>query len=202
MSQPHNRLCQLDPIGDIDEEAGEFWVNNPFQITAQRENLSAYEQNRCFLNLDGRSFLDVSFASGADIDADSRSVVAADFDRDGATDLLIGSVGGGPLRLFLNQFPDANYARIQLQGSASNRLGIGARIVATVGRRKLVRDLFPQNGFMGQGPAELTLGLGDAKVIDQLEIRWPSGQIQRYSKLPANQVFLFKEATTPEPEKR
>lgn len=193
MSQPHDRLSQLDAIGEIDEEAGEFWTKNPFQMPNERENLSSYERNRTFLNLDGNSFIDVSFASGADIDSDSRSVVAADFNLDGATDLLVGSVGGGSLRLFLNRFPKANYARIRLEGSESNRAGIGARLTATVGTQKLVRDLFPQNGFMGQGPAEIILGLGDAKEIDRLEVRWPSGKTQVYPNLPANQYFLLEE---------
>lgn len=193
MSQPHNRLSQLEAIGEIDEEAGEFWTKNPFQMPNERENLSSFERNRTFLNLDGNSFIDVSFASGADIDSDSRSVVAADFNRDGATDLLVGSVGGGSLRLFLNRFPKANFSRIRLEGSRSNRAGIGARLTATVERQKLIRDLFPQNGFMGQGPAEIILGLGDAKVIDRLEVRWPSGKTQIYKNLAANRYFLLKE---------
>lgn len=193
MSQPHNRLSQLEAIGEIDEEAGEFWTKNPFQMPNERENLSSFERNRTFLNLDGNSFIDISFASGADIDSDSRSVVAADFNRDGATDLLVGSVGGGSLRLFLNRFPKANFSRIRLEGSGSNRAGIGARLTATVERQKLIRDLFPQNGFMGQGPAEIILGLGDAKVIDRLEVRWPSGKTQIYKNLAANRYFLLKE---------
>ncbi len=193
MSQPHNRLSQLEAIGEIDEEAGEFWTKNPFQMPNERENLSSFERNRTFLNLDGNSFIDVSFASGADIDSDSRSVVAADFNRDGATDLLVGSVGGGSLRLFLNRFPKANFSRIRLEGSGSNRAGIGARLTATVKGQKLIRDLFPQNGFMGQGPAEIILGLGDAKEIDRLEVRWPSGKTQIYKNLAANRYFLLKE---------
>ena len=193
MSQPHNRLSQLEAIGEIDEEAGEFWTKNPFQMPNERENLSSFERNRTFLNLDGNSFIDVSFASGADIDSDSRSVVAADFNRDGATDLLVGSVGGGSLRLFLNRFSKANFSRIRLEGSGSNRAGIGARLTATVEGQKLIRDLFPQNGFMGQGPAEIILGLGDAKEIDRLEVRWPSGKTQIYKNLAANRYFLLKE---------
>jgi len=193
VSQPHNRLSQLEAIGEIDEEAGEFWTKNPFQMPNERENLSSFERNRTFLNLDGNSFIDVSFASGADIDSDSRSVVAADFNRDGATDLLVGSVGGGSLRLFLNRFPKANFSRIRLEGTGSNRAGIGARLTATVEGKKLIRDLFPQNGFMGQGPAEIILGLGDAKAIDRLEVRWPSGKTQIYKNLAVNRYFLLKE---------
>jgi len=193
VAQPLDRNAELPALGDVDREGGEFWVDNPFKIPASGNNLSAYERNRLFLNLGGDGFLDASFASAADIDSDSRAVIVADFDRDGASDLLVGSVGGGPLRLFLNRFPKASYARIRLEGSESNRAGIGARLTATVAGRKLVRDVFPHNGFMGQGPGETVLGLGTAQSIDRLEVRWPSGKNQIYSNLSANRDFLLKE---------
>ena len=142
VSQPLNRSNpQIKALGELDEEAGEFWVENPFEMMEARANLSAYERNRTFLNVDGKSFIDISFASAADLDSDSRSVIAADFDRDGATDLLVGSVGGGPLRLFLNRFPKQNSVRIVLVGESSNRAAIGARLIAHVGSRQIVRDV-------------------------------------------------------------
>ena len=185
VSQPLNRQSSIEALGDIDKEAGEFWVENPFMMPENGENLSAYERNRTFLNVDGNSFIDVSFASVADIDSDSRSVVAADFDRDGATDLLVGSVGGGPLRLFLNRYPNGNHVRIQLVGNQSNRPGIGARLIAKAGSRQVVRDVFPANGFKGQGPVDTVIGLGEAKRIENLEILWPSGLVQKLNDLPA-----------------
>lgn len=185
MSQPLDRHCKIEALGELDEEAGEFWVENPFMMMGIRANLSSYERNRAFLNVDGKSFIDMSFASAVDIDSDSRSVIAADFNRDGATDLLVGSVGGGPLRLFLNRFPQQNSTRIQLVGVQSNRAAIGSRVVAHVGSGRIVRDLFPVNGFMGQGPAETILGLGSAARIDRLEVRWPTGKIQVFENLPA-----------------
>jgi len=158
------------------------------------KNFSAYERKRLYLNLGGKSFLDASFASRADIDSDSRSVVAADFDGDGAPDLLVGSVGGGPLRLFRNQFPrTAHRVRIELVGTRSNRAGIGARVVAHCGGRQIVRDLFPANGFMGAGPVEMLLGLGEASRIDRLTIRWPSGEVQELKNLPADRRITVTE---------
>ncbi len=111
--------------------------------------------------------------------------MAADFNRDGATDLLVGSVGGGPLRLFLNRFPKRNFAQIRLIGMESNRSGIGARLIAQVGERQIFRDVFPANGFMGQGPVEVNIGLGDADHIDQLRILWPTGATEQFTDLPA-----------------
>jgi hypothetical protein len=193
VSQPLDRYSQIEALGDLDVEAGEFWVENPFMMMGMRANLSSYERNRMFLNVDGKSFIDMSFASAADLDSDSRSVIAADFDRDGATDLLVSSVGGGPLRLFLNRFPKQNSVQIRLVGHQSNRAAIGTRLIAHVGSRQIVRDIFPANGFMGQGPAEVSLGLGSAERIDRLEVRWPSGKTQQFTDVPARRMVRIDE---------
>ena len=175
----------------MDRENGEFWVGNPFLIPTMGENLSAYERNCLFLNIGGEDFIDASFASAVDIDADSRSVVAADFDRDGATDLLVGSVGGGSMRLFRNRFPTAQQSvQVRLEGVKSNRPAIGARVVAEIGGRKIVRDLFPADGFSGQAPAEMSLGLGGSKQIDRLTVRWPSGASQVFEGVSAEQGVI------------
>jgi hypothetical protein len=175
----------LPQLGELDREKGEFWVNNPFLMPKLGENLSAYERNRLFLNHEGTSFIDASFASAVDLDSDSRSVMAGDFNGDGYPDLLVASVGGGPVRLFLNRFPATmNFAVLDLLGAKSNRSAIGSRVIAECGGKRIVRDLFPANGFMGQGPAELHLGVGTVQQIDRLTIRWPSGDEQIFENLP------------------
>jgi len=154
-------------------------------MSKKGDNLSAYERNRLFLNHDGKAFVDASFTSSVDIDSDSRSAIGADFNNDGYPDLLVGSVGGGPVRLFSNRFPkEMNFVLLDLVGKESNRLAIGCRIVAECSHRRIVRDFFPANGFMGQGPSQLHVGVGTAKKIDRLTIRWPSGRSQELANLP------------------
>ncbi len=194
MTQPLDRAARLPELGALDRDGGEVWVENPFQIPNSGINLSAYERNRVYLNLRGTGFIEASFATGADIDSDSRSVVAADFDRDGQPDLLVGSVGGGPLRLFRNRFPRSSHAiRIDLVGVDSNRPAIGARVVAHAGGRQIVRDLFPENGSLAQGPPELLIGLGDSERIDRLIVRWPAGEVQEFRNLPADSRITITE---------
>ncbi len=194
MAQPLDRNARLPELGEVDREGGEFWIENPFRIPGSGNNLSAFERNRLFLNLGGDGFLDASFASDADIDSDSRAVIVADFDRDGASDLLVGSVGGGPLRLFLNRFPRTNQRiRLELTGVQSNRQGVGSRIEVEIGSRKIVRDRFPFNGGTGQGPVESLIGLGRAERIDRLSVRWPGGRVQKFENLPVDSEIEITE---------
>ena len=187
VTHPLDRSARTAPVGPLDQEAGEFWVENPRLLPEQKRNLSSFEPNRLYLNVDGRQFIDLSYESGAGIDADSRSSIVGDFDRDGDPDLLVCSAGGGPLRLFANEIPGSGHrVRVVLRGVHGNRRGLGARVVARCGKRKIARDLFSQNGFMGQGPLELLIGLGDAQQIDELTVQWQGGKLQRFMELPVD----------------
>jgi hypothetical protein len=185
-------------LGEVDEDRGEFWVTNPFQMPQAGHNLSAYERKRLFVNIEGEGFLDASRFSNADIDSDTRSVIAADFDRDGRTDLLVGSVGGGPLRLFLNRVPSENRHRVQIElvGVESNRPAIGSHVRVECGRRQIHRDVFAANGFAGQAPPELLVGVGAAERIEKISIRWPTGKTQEFRDLPVDVRITITEGAT------
>lgn len=192
MSQPFNQRATCPAAGEIDTELGEFWLENPWEPT--EHNLSAFERNRVLLNTTKGRFIDISHTTGgADLDSDSRSVVAGDFDEDGMLDLLIRNSGGGPVRLFRNQSPHSNWVKVSLKGDISNSKGIGARIRATVGELVVERTMQAQNCFLGQSPAEVMIGLNKNDQVDSLEILWPSGEVQQISKLQGNKHWLVIE---------
>ncbi|MFT5094307.1 MAG: hypothetical protein ACI93T_003144 [Porticoccaceae bacterium] len=193
MSQPLDRSQSHEVLGNLDADAGELWVDNPFHLPALGENLSAYEQNRVFLNLQGTSFVDASFTSGANLDSDSRSAIAADFNNDGAQDLLVGSVGGGSIRLFLNRIRQGNAIELNLLQRGGAAAAIGARVTASVKGHNVVRDLFSANGCLGQQPAQMRIGLGDAEHADSITIRWPDGQLQQLANVPAGSRVVVVE---------
>jgi hypothetical protein len=171
----------------------EFWVENPWNITAQGHNLSAYERNRVYLNARGRDFLEISHLTAADHEGDSRSVVAADFRNDGRLDLIVRQAGGGSVLLYENRFPRQNYLKVSLRGEKSNRQGIGARLVATINGQMLVREMYPANTYRSQGPNIVHLGLGSAKQIDRLTVHWPSGKVQEFPDVTANRHVVIDE---------
>jgi enediyne biosynthesis protein E4 len=198
VSQPFDRGAYVPVPGAVDKSLGEFWVNSPWDIVREGHNLSAYERKRAFLNVQGRAFLDISYLTGADSDGDGRAVAAGDFRNDGRLDLVVRQVGGGPILLFENQFPKAHYLTVSLRGTVSNRLGIGARVTATVAGRTLTRELYPHNSFRSQMPSRLHFGLADSTRIDRLTVRWPSGAVSHLHDLAADRhVVITEEKTEP-----
>ena len=192
MSQPFDRSATCEQPGKIDPELGEFWVEDPFQINFEN-NLSSYERNRVFLNVGGKGFLEISRLTGADSDGDGRGVVAADLRGTGQMDLIVRQSGGGPLLIFENDFPSGNFLDVRLVGKESNRLGIGARLVAKIGSRQLFRDQFPVNSYRSQAANRVHFGIGSAETVDELIIRWPSGKTQAIQNIRSNQHLVIAE---------
>lgn len=195
VSQPCDRLCKIEAPGAVDADLKEFWVENPWQIMALGHNLSAYERKRAFLNARGKAFLEISHLTGADNDGDGRSVVAADFFNTGRLDLIVRQVGGGPLMLYENRFPQKHYLKLSLRGHKSNRQGIGARITATANGLTQLREMYPYNTYRSQAPNIVHFGLGAADTVDRLTIRWPSGKVQKLRDVKADRHVLVDEAS-------
>jgi hypothetical protein len=196
VSQPSQQGARIAAPGKLDSSLGEFWVENPWEIIASGHNLSSYERDRLFLNVSGEDFADVSGLSGADSDGDGRSVVAADFRNNGQLDLLVRQVGGGPLRLYQNQFPRRHYLEVSLRGKKSNRLGIGSRLVLEAGGLKQIREVYPINSFRSQGPIRAHFGLGEYSKVDRLLIQWPSGEEQELKHLNGDRHIVVEEGQT------
>jgi hypothetical protein len=194
VSQPCDRRCKIDAPGQSDPELKEFWVENPWEIIAGGHNLSAFERKRAYLNVEGQAFLEISHLTGADNDGDGRSVVAADFGNTGRLDLIVRQVGGGPLLLYENRFPQRHYLKVSLRGRGANRAGVGARLTAVVGGRPLVREMYPANTYRSQAPNIVHFGLGDAERVERLTIRWPSGHVQELNDLKGDRHIIVDEA--------
>ncbi len=97
---------------------------------------------------------------------------------------------GAPAELWQNDGPaDRNWLIVQLTGTKSNRDGIGARV--TVGQQ--VRTMTSAMGYASSSSAGVHFGLGAAKEIDRVDVRWPSGARQTIEHVKPNQVLRVKE---------
>jgi enediyne biosynthesis protein E4 len=99
-----------------------------------------------------------------------------------------------PLLLYENRMPQKHYLTVTLRGDKSNRQGIGARLVAEVKGRKVVRELYPANGYNAQAASQVQFGLADDAKIDKLTIRWPNGKEQVLTDIAADRHVVIDEA--------
>ena len=112
---------------------------------------------------------------------------AGDLDLDGFLDICFGGTGLGiPGKLYHNMGNSNHYLQIELVGIQSNRNGIGARLMAITQDLHQIREIFGGFGF-DQDEMVAHFGLGNRTQVDQLEIRWPSGQIDTLTDIPADQ---------------
>jgi hypothetical protein len=125
-----------------------------------------------------------------------RGAAYADIDNDGRLDLLL-STNGGPVYLFKNEAQGAAASnkslRIKLIGTKSNRDGIGATIKLTAGGETQTQMLRSGSSYLSASELVLTFGLARNEKADTIEIRWPSGQIDRLSNTPAGQTITVTE---------
>jgi hypothetical protein len=157
------------------------------------KSLSGYEKNRLLHNERGQAFTDHAPRHGLDSTRDGRGAAIADFDNDGRLDLFVANANALPA-LYRNRMPDArHWVELVLGGAGANPTGIGAQVRITTGGRTQLRFVSGGNGFAAQGTARIHAGLGDAPVIDRLEVWWPSGTRQVLTGLAANRIHVLNE---------
>lgn len=111
----------------------------------------------------------------------SRSSVLFDLDNDGDLDVITNEFNSAPMVLvsdLSNRKPDLRFLKVKLQGTTSNRDGLGAVVRLTAGGATRTQVHDGQSGYLSQSAYPLYFGLGDAEQVDGLEITWPSGTVQ------------------------
>jgi enediyne biosynthesis protein E4 len=128
-----------------------------------------------------------------------RALAVADYDNDGRSDLYLGDSGGAAVLMHNESTDPNNWVRIELQGTKSNRDAVGAKLTFRVGDRRLVRYKEGGGSYLAAHDPRVLVGLGSARKVDEVEIRWPSGQIQKVGPLDANRGYRVTEGAGAEP---
>ncbi len=122
-----------------------------------------------------------------------RGAAVADFNGDGKLDLVVTALSA-PAEIWINDSPGNNHwLQIALEGTKSNRDGIGARIKLTAGGSVQYNHMTSASGYASSSCVPVHFGLADARVADEIEIRWPSGTVQTLKNVAADQILKAKE---------
>jgi hypothetical protein len=144
----------------------------------------------------GKGFENVSQKSGPVFakNFSARGLAIGDFDNDGAVDVLISVNGGAPVLLRNNAGKQNHWIGLTLVGTKSNRDAVGARVTYQAGDLKRSRMKTGGGSFLSSHDPRLVLGLGQRTKFDFVEIKWPSGAVQRLSDLPIDRYVTIVEA--------
>lgn len=154
------------------------------------------ERKLVFLNQGDGTFRDVSGVAGAAlaIPQASRGAAFADLDNDGDIDVVVENLDGTPMILRNDGGNQKHWITLELAGSKSNRLAIGAKVRANAGSLVQVDEVRSGGSYLSQNDLRVHFGLGDASKVDRLEIRWPSGRTEVLSNLATNHFYKVKES--------
>lgn len=142
-----------------------------------------------FLNDGKGGFHDVAAQLGAGFAAPkvARGLAYGDFDRDGDLDLLL-TTNQGPAYLYRNDLTSGNRSlRFHLQGTKSNRDGIGAMVRVTTPDGTQSRMVKTGSSYLSQSELAVTFGLAKRDKVDRVVIEWPSGQVQEFRNVNAGE---------------
>jgi hypothetical protein len=141
-------------------------------------SLSGYQRKRVWINDGFGNFTDVAQAVGANDTNDGRAVALADLRNTGALDVIVANQCG-PLLIYENRVaPGRHWIQFELEGTKSNRDAIGARVELHWNGHTQAQQVSAATGFSAQNQRRLHYGLGEARTVDRVVIRWPSGAEQ------------------------
>jgi len=164
------------------------------EIDSKGLNNTFREPKLLYWNEHNGRFRDISLTSGAGITTplNSHGVAAADLDNDGAVEILVNN-SHDPPSLLKNYGDRGNWILLKLEGIKSNRDAIGARVTLRVGSHQQTQEVRSGGGYISQSDFRLHFGLGTASKADAIEIRWPSGVVQRLENITGNRIVKVRE---------
>jgi hypothetical protein len=153
------------------------------------------QEDQLLENVDGEKFVDVSLRRGEYFSKEyvGRGACIGDYDNDGDMDVLVVNLNDHCRFLRNNKGNQNNWLMLDLEGTASNRDGVGARIEITSGGKKQIAQKKTTTGYLSQNDPRIHFGLGKNETVEKIEIKWPSGKVQLLENIKANKIVEVKE---------
>ncbi|MFB3905527.1 MAG: CRTAC1 family protein [Acidobacteriota bacterium] len=174
-----------------------FLVNGHVYPEVEKLTTEAgYAQRKVlYRNLQNGSFEDVSEQIGGPVTQPSaaRGCAFGDYDNDGDIDVVINTVNDYPELLRCDSTTGNNWIVVKTVGRKSNRSGIGARLICSTEEGSQMAEVRSGGSYCSQNDLRVHFGLGKVTTVRSLEIRWPSGQVDKLANLPVNKIMVVRE---------
>jgi hypothetical protein len=156
-----------------------------------------YRQRKLFYrNLRDGTFAETTAEMGAALTERraSRGAAFGDYDEDGDVDVIVNDLDGPPMLLRNDGGERAGrWLSLKLIGTKSNRNAVGARVRLKAGGLTQVDEVHAGDSYISHSDWRLHFGLGSATTVEEVSIRWPSGAVEKLTKLPTNRVVTVVE---------
>jgi hypothetical protein len=167
------------------------------EVDSQHLGSNFKEPKILYHNNGNGTFTDISANAGGGINtvSSSRGLAVGDLWNDGRMSAVISNMNAPP-SLLVNDVRNGNHwIAFRTIGTKSNRDGIGAKITVQVGTRTLVDEVRSGSSYISNNDMRVHFGLGATTKIDDVQVRWPSGIIERFENLPVDSIHILKEGT-------
>ncbi|HMH21426.1 MAG TPA: FG-GAP-like repeat-containing protein [Puia sp.] len=192
-------------FGDLDNDG---WPD--MYLGTGNPDFTSLVPNKLYRNIGGQKFADVTSSARVGNLQKGHGVAFADIDNDGDQDIFV-RIGGAYKgdgyfnSLYMNPGQSSNnWISVQLEGTKSNRSAIGAHISVSFREDSVKRTVYMDvnsGGSFGGNPFRKEIGIGQAKIIDELTIKWPTtGIVQVFKNITPGQFLKIKEGND-QPEK-
>jgi hypothetical protein len=147
------------------------------------------------MNLGEGTFCDASDQAGSALQEKqvSRGLAVADLFNDGNMDVVINNLDGNPMILRNRGIPGRHWVSFELAGTKSNRLALNARMKIVAGGMTQTDEIHSGGSYLSQNDLRVHFGLGSKARIDSVEIRWPSGAVDKMENLAVDKFYSVLE---------
>ncbi len=184
-------------IADFDNDGWKdiFVTRGHVQSLGYASRVQVEQPNTVFRSLGGVKFQPLTAEAGltAQPSRRHRGSAVGDLNHDGRLDVVTTAISA-PAEVWINDSPGANHwLELALEGTKSNRDGIGARIKLIAGGVAQYNHVSFAAGYASSSADPVHFGLGRSQAAESIEIHWPSGIVQELKSVAADRLIRVKE---------
>lgn len=181
-------MFDFDNDGDLDITMTNGYIADRFLI----------DPMRLWENDGSGVFTEIGAAEGVDDTGQGKGLLTFDYDKDGDLDLFVVNNASQPVLLRNDNGNENDYLRVELEGTVSNRDGIGAKITVIPDKNNptssMIREVDAGTHYLAQSEFIAHFGLGTSSgTIDEVRVHWPSGAHQVFRDITSNSLLSIIE---------